>query len=83
MGRWASAGIRGTGRGRADAGQWPPAAPWVCGDGEEPAVTETIAGPAVAGFHHFSPTVSAPVPYSVPVFRDPGNIQLELIYMAG
>ena len=24
-----------------------------------------------------------PVPYSVVVFRDPDNIQLELIYMAG
>jgi glyoxylase I family protein len=24
-----------------------------------------------------------PMPYSVPVFRDPDNIQLELFYMAG
>jgi hypothetical protein len=26
---------------------------------------------------------AVPVPYSVVVFRDPDNIQLELIYMAG
>ena len=33
--------------------------------------------------HSGVPDADQPVPYSVGVFRDPDNIQLELIYMAG
>jgi hypothetical protein len=48
---------------------------------------EPRSGVAVGLHHHDgNPGVidtGDPVPYSVVVFRDPDNIQLELIYMAG
>jgi glyoxylase I family protein len=58
----------------------------------ETALAEPSVGPAVTGAGWLDSLgiensgvvdTADPVPYSVVVFRDPDNIQLELIYMAG
>lgn len=49
---------------------------------KEPALTETSTAPAVTE-HSGVIDTDKPMPYSVLVFRDPDNIQLELFYMAG